>query len=254
LLPEAKEIAERALAKDDTLSEAHLAVALHAWIKEWDWPKAEKHYLKAVNCDPQNPQPHEWYGMFLQTMGRTNDAIQEEETAVSLNPQSQTGIQFLGDALFCARRYSEAAGRFDKAALIDPSKEMHPYLLSQALLWGGQIDRSLAASARAAELDGEDPAKVAARTAELKKTLYEEGAAAFWRKRLEMLREETSDPMRLAEACAAAGRTEEALDLLQRAYREHHIRLVWDLKTHPQWDSLRGNRRFKELLKKLRLD
>ena len=127
-------------------------------------------------------------------------------------------------------------------------------LLSEALLWDGQIDRSLAVSARAAELDGEDPAKVAARTAELKRTLREEGAAAFWRKRLEILRRETSDPIDLAEACAAAGQTDEALDLLERAYREHHVNLAWDLKTHPEWDNLRGHPRFKALLKKLRLD
>src|SRR5205807_450969 len=101
-----------------------------------------------------------------------------------------------------------------------------------------------AASARADELNGEDPVKAAARADKLKRIFHEEGAAAFWRKRLEMLREETTDPMDLAEACAAAGRTQEALDLLQRAYREHHVKLVWDLKTDPKWDNLRGNPRF----------
>jgi tetratricopeptide (TPR) repeat protein len=253
LLPRAKELAERALAKDDALSEAHLAVALHAWIKEWDWRKAEKHYQAAVECDPKNSQPHEWYGMFLRTMGRTNDAIREEETAVNLNPQSQTGARFLGFALFSARRYSEAVGRFEKAVAIDPHVD-HMQLLSEALLWDGQIDRSLAMSARAAELDGKDPAKLAAQTTELKRIFHEDGAPAFWRKRLEIVRGETTDPMDLAEACAVAGRTEEALGLLKRAYGEHHVRLVWDLKTDPKWDNLRGHQGFKDLLKNLHLD
>ena len=217
LLPQAKQIAERALAKDDTLSEAHLALAAHAWIKEWDWLNAEKHYQTAVKCDPKNPQPHEWYGFFLFTcMGRTNEAIRELEAAVNLKPHSQTATRFLGDALFAARRYSEAVGRFEKAVEIDPSA-MHHRLLSQALWWDGQIDRSLEESARAAELDGEDPATVAARMAELKRIFHEEGAAAFWRKQLEIRRGETRI-LDLAEACAAAGRTEEALDLLERAY------------------------------------
>jgi hypothetical protein len=60
--------------------------------------------------------------------------------------------------------------------------------------------------------------------------------------------------MDLAEACAVAGRTEEALGLLKRAYGEHHVRLVWDLKTDPKWDNLRGHQGFKDLLKNLHLN
>ncbi len=155
-------------------------------------------------------------------MGRANEAVRAEETAVNLNPQSQTGIHFLGNALFSARRYSEAAGRFDKVFEMYPSP-WHLSYLSEALLWDGQIDRSLAVSAQAAQLDGEDPAKVAVRMAELKRIFHEEGAAAFWRKQLEILRGETTDSIKLAKACASAGRTAEALDLLEQAYHEHHV-------------------------------
>jgi len=253
LLPQAKEIAERALAKDDTLSEAHLALALHAWIKEWNWPKAQRHYQKAIKYDPQNPQPHEWYGMFLRSMGRTNDAIRELETALELNPRSQTGVRFLGVVMFSARRYAEAIGRSEMAVEIEP-RALNVTILSQALLWDGQVERSLAASARAAELEGEDAAKIAGRTAELARTFREEGAEAFWRQRLQFIREKTSDPVQLAGACACAGQTDEALGLLERAEGERHVYLTWDLKTHPQWDSLRGEPRFKRLLVRLRLD
>ncbi|HAB19944.1 MAG TPA: hypothetical protein DCE44_26375 [Verrucomicrobiales bacterium] len=253
LLPRAKENAERALAKDDSLSEAYLALAMHAWILEWDWPKTEKFFKRAINCDPQNPQPHEWYGQFLRAMGQTNEAVRELETAVTINPRSRTGIAFLGRALLSARRYSEAVERME---LLDEmqSDSMSLWCLGEALSWGGQIERSITVLARAAELNGSDPVITTVRTEALTKALHEGGEAAFWQKRLEFLRTETSDPMDLAAACASAGQTDEALDLLERAYREHHVFLVWDLKAHPEWDSLRGHPRFKALLKKLRLD
>jgi tetratricopeptide (TPR) repeat protein len=253
LLPRAQEIAERALANDDTLSEAHLAVAWHAFIKEWDWPKAEKHFRQAVKHDRQNPQPHEWYGLFLRSMGRTNDAIRELETAVNVNPRSQTGIQFLGRALLSARRYSEAVERLEMLVEMQ-TDSANLWFLGEALRWGGQIERSITVNARAAELNGLDPAKAAARTEALTRALHEGGEAAFWLKRFEFLSTETSDPLELAEACASVGRSEEALDLLERGYSEHHVSLVWDLKMHPKWDSLRGHPRFKSLLKKLKLE
>jgi hypothetical protein len=89
---------------------------------------------------------------------------------------------------------------------------------------------------------------------DLKRVLREQGQPAFWNNRLEAVRTRTKDPLILAEACAMAGRKDEALDLLDQAFREHHDCLGGTLKTDPELDSLRGEPRFNDLLKRLKLD
>ncbi len=86
----------------------------------------------------------------------------------------------------------------------------------------------------------------------MKRVLREQGQPAFWNKRLEALRARTKDPLILAGACAMANRKDEALDFLDQAYREHHDYLGGTLKTDPEWDSLRGEPRFKALLKAMK--
>ena len=87
---------------------------------------------------------------------------------------------------------------------------------------------------------------------DLKRVLREQGQPAFWNKRLDALRTRTKDPLILAEACAMAGRKDEALDFLDQAYIERHDFLGGTLKTDPVWDNLRGERRFKDLIKAMK--
>ena len=87
---------------------------------------------------------------------------------------------------------------------------------------------------------------------DLKRVLHEQGRAAFWYKRLEAVRQRTKDPLILAGACAMAGQTNEALNCLEQAHKEHHDFLVSCLKNDPEWDTLRGYPRFQALLRAMK--
>ena len=246
-ISEAIVIAKRALERDDNLCEAHLAVAWHAYVREWDWAKATAHFDKAILCDPANSRPHEWYGLFLLGMGQTNEAIRHLEVAERLNGPELTVNEFFGDVLFAARRYAEAAIKFSKAAEM-PGASGEKSRVAWAFLWRGGTVQAIENW-----LDYYYGAKETW-VVDLKRVLREQDRSTFWNKRLEAVIARTKDPLILAEASAMAGRTNEALNLLERAYREHHDFLVMNLRTDPEFDILRGEPRFKALLKHLKLD
>jgi serine/threonine protein kinase len=249
-LSEALGIARRALAQDDNLSDAHMAVAWHAFIREKDWPAATRHFEKAIRCDPNNWEAHEWYGLFLTSIGRTSEAIGQIEMASRLGGSWPDVSSFSGQVLLAARRYAEAVEKFQKEEDMHPRSEKggNNWQLARAAFWRDGTDEAIEKWLDA--FYGTKEGWVA----DLKRVLHERGRTAFWNARLEAVRERSKDPLILAEACAMAGRTNEALNLLQQAYDEHHDFLVVRLKMDPEFDSLRAEPRFQALLKKLHLD
>ena len=60
------------------------------------------------------------------------------------------------------------------------------------------------------------------------------------------------DPIVIAQVYAGLGEKQEALIWLEKAYAQHSDELV-TLKVNPAYDPLRGEPRFQELLRRLRL-
>ena len=83
------------------------------------------------------------------------------------------------------------------------------------------------------------------------------GQGARSREMLELLEQRAKDDsefeFRLAMAYAELGRAEDAIKHLQRCFAVHDDRLVW-LPVESCFDSLRGDARFQELLRKMKLD
>lgn len=69
-LKKAKVAAERALALDESLAEAHISLGMARFLADWDWPGAEKSYLRAIELSPGSADAHLFYGVWLKAMGR----------------------------------------------------------------------------------------------------------------------------------------------------------------------------------------
>jgi serine/threonine protein kinase len=247
-LNEAAEVAHRALALDNNLSKAHLALGSYAAVRRHDLKEAAKHFKKAIRCDPSNSEPHEWYGNVLGWFGQTNEAILELGKAERLSGFEPDVNFFLGYALFNARQYELAAEKFEKALDMnsdgtDGSKRM----LTRAILWR-YIKTDRADRAIESWLDATYGSKEPW-VSGLKQVLHQDGQPAFWEKRFEEVSKRSTDPLILAEACAMAGHTSKALDYLDKAFQQHHDFLLQTLRTAPEFDSLRGELRFQTLIK-----
>ena len=85
----AREAAAKALELDDSLGEAHNALAAVKENYEWDWPGAEQEYKRAIELNPGYGTAHQWYGELLSgELGRHEEALAEIKRAQQLDPLS----------------------------------------------------------------------------------------------------------------------------------------------------------------------
>src|SRR6185503_9170386 len=75
--PKARDEAIKALAINDTLAEAHAALAYTTFRGDWNWPQAEKEFKQAIQLDDTYISAHQWYSNFLAAQGRFDEAINE---------------------------------------------------------------------------------------------------------------------------------------------------------------------------------
>ena len=85
LLAKGRAAAQKAVELDDSLAEAHSALA---GIKqyEWDWAGAESEFKRAIELNPNLAAAHGNYAHYLSRMGRTAEALAENKRAQELDP------------------------------------------------------------------------------------------------------------------------------------------------------------------------
>ena len=130
--PRARAAATKALALDDSLSEAHASLALAYDLYGWDWQAADREYQRAIQLNPGYATAHQWYSWHLIMQGRINEAIVEIRKAESLDPLSLIIGADIADALCVAHRYDEAVQQSEKTLELDPNFAIAYYELGQA--------------------------------------------------------------------------------------------------------------------------
>ena len=138
MAPLAKSAAEKALAIDQTLSEAHSVLGLLAGSVEYDWNSAEHHFRAAMAVEPIPPLVHVRYALyFLTPLGRFGEAEAQYQRALETDPLSMMVHYGLAFALYCERRYDEA---IEHVRAVDPLSR----LLVSALRHGfGTVSKGL---------------------------------------------------------------------------------------------------------------
>jgi tetratricopeptide (TPR) repeat protein len=82
----AKSTAQKAVDIDDSLGEAHLALARVIQLYDWDWPRVEQEYRRAMALNQNDALAHGLFGEFLQEMGRNQEALPEFRPGAALDP------------------------------------------------------------------------------------------------------------------------------------------------------------------------
>src|SRR6185295_8011880 len=107
LYEKARATATKALELDESLAEAHTSLG---WIKrthDWDWSGAEAQFKRAIELNPNYANVHQWYGLLLTTLGRTDEALVEMQKAHEIDPLSRPIlVNYLAVRVF-RREYNE---------------------------------------------------------------------------------------------------------------------------------------------------
>src|SRR5258708_31754751 len=120
VLPQAKEAASKAVAIDESLGEAHAALAHVIELYDWDWQGAEKEYRRALELNPNDAMAHDWYGEYLQAMGRNEEGFVQVRQAMQLDPLNAHLATDLGEHFYTALQYDQAIRAFQKKFQLEP--------------------------------------------------------------------------------------------------------------------------------------
>ena len=176
----------------------------------------------------------------------------EVKLAQEADPLSLTISSTAGVILYNARRYDQAMEQLHKTLEMDPNYPSAHMWLGLAYEQLARGEAALAELQRAVSLAGGEPAELGLRG----HTYASAGRKAEAQRVLAELNERSKrsyvSPFDIALVYAGLGEKRQALEMLERAYEDHSFRLTW-IKVWPQLDSLRGEPRFRDLMRRMNL-
>ena len=153
--PKARTAAQRALALDGTLAEAHTALAYGTMIYAWDWPAAEASFRRAIAANPDYATAHHWYADFLAGRGRLEESVREMERAHALDPLSRIIGTELGWVYYLMRRNDEAEAQTRRTLALDPNYPHGSLILGLVFMAEGRYAEAIQALRQGIELGGD---------------------------------------------------------------------------------------------------
>jgi len=246
----ARAAAQKALERDDSLAEAHTSLGSVKTFYDWDWSGAEREFTRAIEFNPNYATAYHWYSHYLVTVGKLDDAVVAIKRALELDPFGVTMNIWLANTLYYARRYDSALEHYRK--IIDKSPDWAAEIYSS--IGDVYYQKGMPAEAvknwqRSVTLAGQVQGAVLMRAYEgtgLAGYLEESLAAA--KKRAQRVK---VSPLEFASLYARMGDKDHAIAWLAKAVEERNPWLY--LKAEPQYDILRPDSRFKDLLSRLDL-
>lgn len=250
-LPRFNAAVKKALELDDTLPEARYALAASAFYYQWNWDEAEAEFKRALALNPSLVEARYEYAWLLASIGRFAEAIVEAERAVHVDPLSVNANLALGSMYSSARQYDQAIAQLRKTIELDPNDPRAYGFLANIYEQMEMYEEAVRARQKAMNLSGARPDEVAA----LGRAPTRSGPKRYWMWHLEQLKDTAKrrpvSPTMFARIYTRLGDKDQALAWLEKAYKEHHWRMV-GLKGH-RWDPLRDDPRYQELLRRMNL-
>lgn len=246
-MPKAREAAEKALALDDSLSEAHTSLAIVLEDYEWRFADAEAEYRKAIALNPNYAFGHQRFGQLLMESGRFDEARVECERALEIDPVSLDAHMTYAALFYFERQYDQAVDQLRRTIELAPDYG-EPY----GLLGVVYYEKGMYQEAIDAFLHFSSPDHAAV----LRQAFTNAGIEGFLRKDVELALQSPdasqTTPIFLAVEYAYLGERDKAFAILERAYEQRHSWLG-ELRVEPAWDNLRADPRFADLVRRVGL-
>ena len=252
-MPKAKESAIKALALDNTLAEAHASLAHVLMNYDWNWSEAEKEFKRSIELKPDYATAHEWYAIhYLTATGRLEEAVQEMKKALELEPASLVMNTFMGATLYYAGRYDEAIDQCRRTIQMDPNFAVAHWHLGLAYEQKQVFDSATEEFKKAISLSEDSPLMRAALSRAYAKSQKKDEANEMLNELNELAKRQYVSAYEVAKIYVALGNSEQAFQLLGKAYAEHSFHLV-NLNVCPHFKSVRSDPRFQDLVQRVGL-
>jgi eukaryotic-like serine/threonine-protein kinase len=249
-MPPAEAAANKALQLDDSLAQAHAALAVIDWTYQWNRAGAEEEFARAIALNPSYATAREWHGLYLNYIGQFDEALEEMRRAQELDPLSLVIQANVGRCYYYARRYDKAIELSKQMEQKESNFWIVPAILGQTYLVNSRFDDAIRELERALTLSPStlrnlgvlgdaygraerrsDALKIAAELDTLSRTRY-------------------VPPVYSALVYMGIGDKTRAFAFLDKAYTERSEWMV-ELNFEPEFDPLRVDPRFQTLLRRV---
>ncbi len=248
-IPKARAAALKAMELDDTLPEVHSMLGLVRFHHEWDWSGAETEFQRAIELNPNYADVRLFYSDYLFSMRRPEEGMAHIKCGLELDPLNFFFQCFFGWYLLFLRRCDDAIAQLRNTLRTEPNFPAAHLGLWGALYQKRKYEEALAEAKTFFALLGDSETAEA-----LGRGCGEAGYPGAMRlaaERLAARSNQTYVPaVRIARLYAHAEEKDSALEWLEKAYEQRetplvHLSVAWD------WDSLRDEPRFQELLRRM---
>ncbi|MEJ2217875.1 MAG: protein kinase, partial [Gemmatimonadota bacterium] len=219
---QARNAAERAVMVGPELAEAHNAVAMIAFQKDWDWRKAETEFRLALELSPGYIQGRCWFGMICLSflLKRHEEAIAAVRGAVELDPLSAYARSILAQVLTEAGRYAEAIEEAQRAVELDRGSLIAGMNLGLGLHMASRFEEAETTYRQTLDITGRHPWILTHLGIMYADAGRLDDARAVHGELLGRSRHQYIQPVLVAMLAAAVGEPDEALALAERAFAE----------------------------------
>ncbi|HKM82304.1 MAG TPA: protein kinase [Candidatus Acidoferrum sp.] len=257
-MPKAKEAARKALELDESLADAHVAMAYVNWDYDYDWSSADKEFKRGIALAPRsgvvfyNTDVLTNYCQDLTTAGHLEEGIEECRHGVEREPLSFYANEVLGRSLYYARRYDEAAKQLRAAVEMEPNYWLSHMVLGMTYEQQGNLSGALEELQKAVKLESEMPwplAQLGYLYARLGRKSEAEQVLQELTRRSER---RYVSPYFFAMVYVGLGRKEQALTSLEKGYEDRSMFMT--IINYAEFDPLHSEPRFLALLRQMGLE
>jgi TolB-like protein/Tfp pilus assembly protein PilF len=257
---EGKKGAEKAVALDDSLAEAHTSLAYAKQNFDWDFAGAEREFRHGIELNPNYAIAHQWYATFLIDMGRRQEAMPEMERAIQLDPLSVNVNTAAAWLFYFARQFDRAQKQARSALELDPNFYPAHNILADVYEATNAYEAAFQENEKMASLAGNE--EMRSQIAALRRAYSAGGPKEMYRERVKRLQNTSASPFlptvtasthySLAIAYAHLGENDRAFEQLEQCYRQRGFEMLI-LKNDPDLDPLRTDSRLQALVRQVGL-
>jgi serine/threonine-protein kinase len=248
----AKTYARKALELDDTLAEAHASLAWALFIYDWDWAGAEREFRRALECDPGYASAHNWYAFLLASQGKMQESLVEGHTALELDPASVSIRRTMAWDYYYARRWDQAQYHATRAIAMNPTQEESHRMLGLSLEFQGRHAEAERVLREARDLPQAGAYALGTLGFVLARNGKRDEAEALLGQLEKLAKKDYVTPVAFGTLMIGLGELDGALDYAEQSVAERRGWMVYG-NVNPIFDPLRGEKRFKALLKQMNL-
>lgn len=242
--------AHKAVFYNDSLPEAHAALAGVNWLVDYDWPAANAELARAVALNPYYSRAPLWASVYYEWTNQLQAAVDEAAKTVSTDPLSPNAVVEYARALYFMGRTNEAKAQVERARSLDSVAERLNLTSGEIFLKERNYPLALREFERFARLTHRSSRSITFLSFALAASGNHAKAEAILAELLTRAKAGKATSFDLAIAYAGLGNLDNAFIYLNRSYDDRSIRpLIRD----PSFSALQKDPRFTLLLRRMKL-